>query len=333
MLPPELVEQIIDHAWGCLTTSSHRHGYSMTQWMLVSRDWLEIVLSVVFRNLWITSNAHINYIIDCGNTQKSFIFELAGIPGPEIYRHISQTCRSLIISVYYSFDGQYASQCEQLIEYATSDSQEDFHPGLNRYKQKYTIPVERICQAISDFTPHISSLHFVLIDCTATYGGWDMYSLISSILPMWYPFSLTELHISFAYTSPHPALLLDAPRGTFFPPRSHSDLPRSCCFEGVRRLVIRDANSRFRRVHDGRLPVAEARRVDGGVQCSGRPVGRARVRPGPAGICAPPPYGNVSRRDDQGYDALSIRRVQTEDFRRMAKTFGTRLVHPLSAFS
>ncbi|KAJ7755114.1 hypothetical protein B0H16DRAFT_1886375, partial [Mycena metata] len=26
----------------------------MTQWMLVSRDWLKIVLFVVFRDLWIT---------------------------------------------------------------------------------------------------------------------------------------------------------------------------------------------------------------------------------------------------------------------------------------
>ncbi|KAJ6476155.1 hypothetical protein C8R45DRAFT_1008997, partial [Mycena sanguinolenta] len=40
-----------------------------------------------------------------------------------------------------------------------------------------------------------------------------------------YPESLTELHVTYAYTSPPPALLMDAPRGTFFPPPSTIDLP------------------------------------------------------------------------------------------------------------
>ncbi|KAJ7755160.1 hypothetical protein B0H16DRAFT_1830749, partial [Mycena metata] len=121
-LPPELVEQIIDDAWGCLSTSNHRHGYFVTQWMLVSGDWLKIVLFVVFRG-----------------------------------------------------------RC-------------------------WEIPA---------------------------YDWW----------PKEHP--LTELHISFAYTSPHPIALLDAPRGTFFPRRWSGDLPTGCCFRGVRKLVVRDANADF----------------------------------------------------------------------------------------
>ncbi|KAJ6463330.1 hypothetical protein C8R45DRAFT_940303 [Mycena sanguinolenta] len=38
---------------------------------------------------------------------------------------------------------------------------------------------------------------------------------------------------------------MDAPRGTFFPPPSTLDLPLRCRFDGVRRLVVRDANADF----------------------------------------------------------------------------------------
>src|ERR1700761_8838389 len=104
MFPPELVELIIRHAWDCLSTSSHRHGHSMTQWMLVSRDWLKIVLSVVFRDLWITSSAHFEYIIDtCRYNSASFICDIAGITSVPV--HLAKMCRSLTISVYTGFEG------------------------------------------------------------------------------------------------------------------------------------------------------------------------------------------------------------------------------------
>jgi hypothetical protein len=59
----------------------------MANWMLVSHDWLKIVLSVVFRDLWITSLAHIKYIVRMSRpSNTSFICELAGIT---IHEHAS----------------------------------------------------------------------------------------------------------------------------------------------------------------------------------------------------------------------------------------------------
>ncbi|KAJ7843113.1 hypothetical protein B0H14DRAFT_2779487 [Mycena olivaceomarginata] len=241
MLPPELVELIIYCAWSCLSTSSHRHGHSMTQWMLVSRDWLKIVLSVVFRDLWITSYAHIDYITDicCYNT--SFVCELVGITN--VHLHLAETCRSLTISVYTTFEDQYASQCRELIEYATTDSsRERLLSKISRYE--YAIPCQSIVSVVHNYTPDITSLHFVLVDCPATFSGWDTLPM-PYITTREYPLSLTELHVTFAYTSPPSVLLLDAPRGTFFPPPSPRDLPPQCRFDGVRRLVVRDANADF----------------------------------------------------------------------------------------
>ncbi|KAJ6476225.1 hypothetical protein C8R45DRAFT_1102495 [Mycena sanguinolenta] len=60
-----------------------------------------------------------------------------------------------------------------------------------------------------------------------------------------YPSFLVELHVTFAYTTPPPALLMDAPRSTFFPPPTRSDLPIWCRFDGVKKHVVRDANSDF----------------------------------------------------------------------------------------
>jgi hypothetical protein len=93
-VPLELVELIIDYAWGCLSTiSSHQHAQSMTRWMLVSHDWLKVVLSVVFRDLWITSYAHLEYILHICRT-NSFVCELAGIT--DVYLHLTRNCRSLM---------------------------------------------------------------------------------------------------------------------------------------------------------------------------------------------------------------------------------------------
>ncbi|KAJ6551585.1 hypothetical protein B0H19DRAFT_1264243 [Mycena capillaripes] len=94
-----------------------------------------------------------------------------------------------------------------------------------------------IASFIRDVVPHVTALYFVLVDCTATYCAWDTYSEHPRIDTI-FPPSLTELHVTFAYTSPPPSLLLDAPRGTFFPPPLPVELPKSCNFGGVRRLVV-----------------------------------------------------------------------------------------------
>jgi hypothetical protein len=153
--------------------------------------------------------------------------------------------------VYHSYQGEYASQCTELIRYATTDSESSpprfqLLRGLLRYQtQRYAIPTQSIATVIHGFTPGITALHFVLIDCTATYGAWDTSATMPYLMIQEYPLSLTELHVAFAYTSPPPALLLDAPRGTFFPPLFRGDLPEWCCFDGVRRLVVHDANADF----------------------------------------------------------------------------------------
>ncbi|KAJ6551782.1 hypothetical protein B0H19DRAFT_1378428 [Mycena capillaripes] len=245
MFPSELVELIICHGWGCISTSSRRHSHSMAQWMLVNHDWLKIVLSVVFCDLWITSYTHIEYIAQICKSNNSFVCEIAGIM--DVRLHLAKTCRSLTISVYTTFEGEYATQCRELVEYATTDPhRQRLLPGSFRYQaQRYCIPTRSISTVIRDYLPSVTTLHFVLVDCTATYGGWDTFVKIPYVMAEGYPLSLTELHVSFAYTSPPLALLLDAPRGTFFPPPSDSDLPVQCCFHGVRRLVVRDANADF----------------------------------------------------------------------------------------
>ncbi|KAJ6476157.1 hypothetical protein C8R45DRAFT_1216886 [Mycena sanguinolenta] len=235
MLPPELVKIIVDYGWGCLTTSSHQHGLSMTRWMLVSRDWLNIVLPVVFRDLWITSYAHLEYILDICHSNVSFVCGLAGISN--IRQHLIRISRSLTISAYHGFQGEYTGLCTQLVECATTDR----HPEQRlsrRYRfHNFAMYTRSISPFVVDYTPDITSLHFVLIDCTATYRPWDTQLLVQPY------FLKQELHVTFAYTSPPPALLMDAPRGTFFPPPSRYDMPWECCFQGVQKLVVRDANT------------------------------------------------------------------------------------------
>ncbi|KAJ6476197.1 hypothetical protein C8R45DRAFT_934813 [Mycena sanguinolenta] len=248
MFPPEVVELIVDCAWGCLSTSSHQHGLSMTRWMVVSRDWLRIVCSVVFCDLWITSVAHLSYILRICDSNASFVCELAGIT--DIRQHLIRTCRCLTILVYHEFQGEYADQCTQLVKYATTDSRRDqlFSRSLYNYElHRYAIPTRYIATFIYNFTPAITTLHFVLIDCTATYRAWDTAepNLLDPFSISEYPSSLTELHVAFAYTSSPPALLVGAPRGTFFPPPSSLDLPLWCRFYGVQKLVVRDANADF----------------------------------------------------------------------------------------
>ncbi|KAF7373422.1 hypothetical protein MSAN_00551800 [Mycena sanguinolenta] len=245
MFPPELVELIIDYGWGCLSTSSHQHGLSMTHWMLVSHDWLNIVLSIVFRDLWITSEAHFQYVLRICNSNTSFVCGLAGIT--DIRQHLIRTCRSLIISAYHKFQSHYNDQRTKLVEYATESPRTIDLWGVRCFElHRYALHSQSIATFISIYTPAITTLHFVLIDCTPAYRAWntakpplDPHAICE------YPDSLVDLHVTFAYTSPPPAVLMDAPRGTFFPPPSDLDLPRWCRFDGVRRLVVRDANADF----------------------------------------------------------------------------------------
>ncbi|KAJ6510196.1 hypothetical protein C8R47DRAFT_786816 [Mycena vitilis] len=246
MFPPEVVEQIIHHGWNCLSSSSQRHAFSMSQWMLVSRDWLNIVLSVVFRDLWITSRAHIQYILDICDNNASFICTLAGIS--DVHQHLTETCKSLTISVYHPYEGQYADMCAQLIGYATTEVPRNRYlvTGIGPYSQEYAIPQPDIATVISGFTPHITSLHFVFIDCNATYRDWNSWKpSLNQFETDGSPLSLVELHVTFAYTSPPPALLLDAPRGTFFPPSKPNDMPLRIGFQGVKTLVVWHANADF----------------------------------------------------------------------------------------
>ncbi|KAJ7461387.1 hypothetical protein B0H11DRAFT_2056965 [Mycena galericulata] len=260
MFPPELVELIVYHAWSCLSSSSHRHAHSMANWMLVSREWLKIVVSVVFRDLWITTDAHIKYIIRISApSNTSFICGLAGIT--DVHQHLVQTCRSLTISVYHSYEGEYATQCNDLIEYATTGSWGHcLLPGSLPFENPvYAIPCHDLATVIRDFTPRITVLHFVLIDCTATYRNWNTSpGRIPDFRTMYFPLSLTELHVTFAFTSPPPTLLLDTPRGTFYPPQyPHEEMPRRCRFDGVRRLVVREANADFVAFLTGTCPRLE----------------------------------------------------------------------------
>ncbi|KAJ7773635.1 hypothetical protein DFH07DRAFT_952683 [Mycena maculata] len=111
----------------------------MAHWMLVSHDWLKIVLSVVFRDLWVTSAAHIGYIVAICRSNASFICQLAGIT--DVHQHLAQSCHSLIISVYHDYEGEYTSQCTELIEYATTDPRPPrLLSGFCRYDyQRYAI--------------------------------------------------------------------------------------------------------------------------------------------------------------------------------------------------
>ncbi|KAJ7184757.1 hypothetical protein C8R46DRAFT_1208935 [Mycena filopes] len=154
----------------------------MVQWMLVSHNWLAIVHSIAFRDVWITSNWHSDYI-----------------------RHIWSTNASYIC-------------------------------GL-----RFTLGLGSIATITSRIFPQITTLHFVLIDCNPTFGAWSTSSGTRK-----FPLSLTDLHVTFAYTSPPPTSIHNARRGTFFPPPSlQFDLLYEFRFDTVRRLVVRDANADF----------------------------------------------------------------------------------------
>ncbi|KAJ6464281.1 hypothetical protein C8R47DRAFT_1224797 [Mycena vitilis] len=225
-VPPELVEQIIYHGWNCLSSTSHRHGYSMTQWMLVSRDWLKIVLSVVFRDLWLTSPAHANYINSICKDHPSFICMLAGIA--DVSEHLAETCQSLTISVYQQYEEDYPKQCKDLIDYATDEHRTHLLRSLVKTQDRAISP-NILAEFIRTFTPRIAALHFVLIDCSATYRDWEA----------WAPLSPSSIHLPPARSCSMHLVAL------FPPPRIDFDIPDWYTFHGVKNLVVRDANADF----------------------------------------------------------------------------------------
>ncbi|KAJ6544109.1 hypothetical protein B0H19DRAFT_1238643 [Mycena capillaripes] len=171
----------------------------------------------LFRDLWITSRAYFDYIIRIRRWNSSFVCQLAGIR--DIHRHLAKTCRSLTISVYTTSEGKYTSQCRDLIG-SSSVSSATARPMS---------PPSTLC----------------LSTASRLVTGGHAPAPNAYVTTREYPLFLTELHVTFAYTSPPPALLLDAPRGTFFPPPSPHDLPPQCRFDEVRRLVVWDANPDF----------------------------------------------------------------------------------------
>ncbi|KAJ7628389.1 hypothetical protein FB45DRAFT_867467 [Roridomyces roridus] len=256
VLEAGLVELIVGYGWDCLSATNYRHGYAMTQWMLVSHEWLKIVVPIVFRDVWITSVPHMRYISTI--TNASYICQLAGIDNPRKY--IMENCRSLTVSAYQKRPGEYAAQCAELEEYARNPNCTlliaDFLPARQRVPA-WGIPPRFLATFIRDYVPFITSLHFVLVDCTPVYYNWQMRTVTPYLQTDQYPPQLADLHITFAYTTPPPRLLRDAPRGTFFPPRSESDLPPLHNFPGVRRLVVRDVHADFIAFITNACPVLE----------------------------------------------------------------------------
>ncbi|KAJ7628365.1 hypothetical protein FB45DRAFT_36699 [Roridomyces roridus] len=247
MLPPELVDLVVRHGWDSLSTTNYRHGYAMTQWMLVSHEWLRIVVPIFLQDSWITSTPHMYYMCNMANSvPPSYICRLAGIMDGRVY--IKENCRSLTIPVYQELPEEFAAQCAELVEYAQNPECtvliKDLLPVIKRTS---TFPIDPcfVASFIRDYTPNITSLHFILVDCTPVFYHWEMPKVARYWRTDQYPETLTDLGITFAYTTPPPALLRDAPRGTFFPPRSPGDIPPLHNFAGVKRLVVRDVHADF----------------------------------------------------------------------------------------
>ncbi|KAJ7608333.1 hypothetical protein FB45DRAFT_877206 [Roridomyces roridus] len=253
MFPPELVELIVRYGWECLSTSSHRHGYSMACWMLVSREWLSIVIPIFLRDVWATSQPLMIHLLRNGRS-PGLVYRLAGIT--DVRQYLAENCRSLTVSIYEGWTGEYDRQCTELAEYVADPSRERVVQRWLGYEREpyYGVPLQKLRNVILDWLSNITSLHFVLVDCLPTYWYWnvkyDTHEMVNEIKRAWSIHALkrdriTDLHFTFAYTSSLPPLLVSAPRGTLYPPRDRWDLPTFPEFDTVKRLVVRDANADF----------------------------------------------------------------------------------------
>ncbi|KAJ7628385.1 hypothetical protein FB45DRAFT_918154 [Roridomyces roridus] len=215
----------------------------MTSWMLVSREWLSIVVPIFLRDVWFTSQSLIMHLSE-SCLSPGLAYRLAGITN--LRQYLAENSRSLTISIYQKRTTEYRRQCTELAEYAADPTCECIVAGLcGPRKPYYGIPPKMIASTIHTFFPNIKSLHFVLVDCLPTLWYWDMDFLLSPSLAQYYPDCLTDLHITFAYTCPPPPLLVGAPRGTFYPLRSSYHMPHVLNFTAVERLVVREANADF----------------------------------------------------------------------------------------
>ncbi|KAJ7608420.1 hypothetical protein FB45DRAFT_877277 [Roridomyces roridus] len=246
MFPPELVELIVGYGWNNLSTSSHRHAYSMTSWMLVSREWLSIVVPIFLRDVWATSQSLMFHLfVNCRSPGgPGLAYRLAGIT--DVQQYLAQNCRSLTVSIYQRHRGEYNRQCTELAQYVSDPIREMVVARWWNERAPYcSIPLGKIRTVINDWLPKITSLHFVLVDCLPTLWYWNMEPGFVAFFEREYPDCLVDLHITFAYTSPPPPLLLGIPRGTYFPPRLSWDLPHFFDFTTVKRLVVREATADF----------------------------------------------------------------------------------------
>ncbi|KAJ7628308.1 hypothetical protein FB45DRAFT_1028406 [Roridomyces roridus] len=217
----------------------------MASWMMVSLEWLQIVVPIFLRDVWITSRSLMAHLSEsCAS--PGLVYRIAGII--DLKHYLAQNCRSLTVSIYQRRTGEYDRQCTELAEYAVDPTRRYIVAGLALHQREpyYGIPLVMVASVIHDYVPNITSLHFVLVHCLPTLWYWKMNPFIAPLsIAKNYPRCLTDLHITFAYTSPPSPLLVGAPRGTFYPLRSPAHLPHLFKFTAVKRLLVREANADF----------------------------------------------------------------------------------------
>ncbi|KAJ7634480.1 hypothetical protein FB45DRAFT_1141463 [Roridomyces roridus] len=106
----------------------------MASWMLVSREWLNIVVPIFLRDIWVTSQSlELSFPWPCVQTRR---------------HHRPQTKRAR----------EYRRQCTELAQYAADRTCTLlWHP--------FPLPAN----VIDAFSPNITSIHFALVDCLPTF--------------------------------------------------------------------------------------------------------------------------------------------------------------------